>query len=216
MPFSSVECEKRYQEIRQKRHLYVTIDELYSLFKEEFPNDYISSAKFAELQPANHRVDQTVPLYSHDFVSDLVCNPTIELCWNNICSIRQNEKLFKFDSESLEEELEINGLMKEAIEELKQQILPFLLHHYIKQKQASMYNSHKSQTHNDTNLAMLQIDFSENYSTLCQDEIQSTRWHKTQITVFSAALWKLGECHPAVTVSDDLSHPKEAILILPC
>ena len=59
----------------------------------------------------------------------------------------------------------------------------------------------------------MQIDFAENFSTFYQDEIQSAHWNKTQITVFTAALWQNGECLPAVLLSNDLSPSKESILI---
>ena len=36
-----------------------------------------------------------------------------------------------------------------------------------------------------------------------QDETQSAHWHKTQISVFAAAIWRCGECVPAMVVSDD-------------
>ena len=42
-----------------------------------------------------------------------------------------------------------------------------------------------------------------------QDKIQSSQWHKTQNSVFTAAIWQCGECVPAVVVSDDLPHSKD-------
>ena len=59
---------------------------------------------------------------------------------------------------------------------------------------------------------MLQIDFAENYSTFYQDEVQSTHWVKTQITIFTTTFWQKNKCHPAVVVSD-VSHSKQCILI---
>ena len=50
-------------------------------------------------------------------------------------------------------------------------------------------------------------------STFYQDEVQLARWVKTQITIFTAALWQKNKYHPAVVGSDDVSHSKQCILV---
>ena len=47
------------------------------------------------------------------------------------------------------------------------------LHYFIKQQQVNAYEDHKMKVQNDSELAVLQIDFVENFSTLWQDEVQS-------------------------------------------
>lgn len=54
---------------------------------------------------AIHRGDPTVLWYSHDFVCNLLCNPSNELCWNNDLVNYQDGKLFKFKLKFLENEL---------------------------------------------------------------------------------------------------------------
>ena len=54
---------------------------------------------------AIHRGHPTVLWYSHDFVSNLLCNPSNELCWNNALVSYRDGKLFKFNLKSLENEL---------------------------------------------------------------------------------------------------------------
>ena len=55
------------------------------------------------------------------------------------------------------------------------EILPsFLLHYFIKQKQFKTYEDHNSMLMGNQDTAVLQVDFEENFSTLWQDEAQST------------------------------------------
>ena len=89
----------------------------------------------------------------------------------------------------------------------------FLLHYFIKQKQANAYEDHKSQVQNDSELAVRQIDFAENFSTLWQDEVQSAHWNKKQITVFTSVTWQQDSCTSAVIISDDLTHSRDSIII---
>ena len=47
----------------------------------------------------------------------------------------------------------------------------FLPDHYIKHCQSKFYNEQKEQVTYDSSMAMLQIDFAENYTIIWQDEI---------------------------------------------
>ena len=95
----------------QKKHLHCTIDELFNLFKEKYPNIKITRSKFAELRPPYvlpssamptracvchyhenfkllldelHKVNKTILTYLKEFVNSLVCNPESKLCWKNL------------------------------------------------------------------------------------------------------------------------------------
>ena len=59
---------------------------------------------------------------------------------------------------------------------------------------------------------LLQVDFSENYTCVSQDEIQSAHWQQNQITLFTAALWYSGILHPYTLVSDNTDHSKDTII----
>ena len=64
-------------------------------------------------------------------------------------------------------------------------ILPdFFIHTFVKRKQARSYEDDKSDaTMKNSNTAMLQVDFAENYTCTAQDEVQSAHWRKqNQIT----------------------------------
>ena len=92
-------------------------------------------------------------------------------------------------------------------------ILQFAPLHQTKTVLTAYSELKKESEEGESNVSVLQIDFAENFSTFYQDEIQSAHWNKTQITVFTAALWQNGECLPAVLLSNDLSPSKESILI---
>ena len=57
----------------------------------------------------------------------------------------------------------------------------FLLHYFIKQQQVNAYEDHKMKVQNDSEVALLQTDFAENFSKLWQDEVQSAHWNKKQV-----------------------------------
>ena len=59
---------------------------------------------------------------------------------------------------------------------------------------------------------MIQGNFSENYSCMFQDEIQSAHWKQDQVSLFTAALWFNGELHSKVIASDDLDHGKDTVV----
>jgi len=90
----------------------------------------------------------------------------------------------------------------------------FMEHCYIKRQQAARYTKEREaamSTPNDESKALLQVDYSENYSCSYQDEIQSAHW-KQQVTLFTAALWHSGELHSMVIASDNLTHAKETLV----
>ena len=56
----------------------------------------------------------------------------------------------------------------------------------MRRKQAKSYEDDKSEAAmKNSNTAMLQVDFAENYMRTVQDEVQSEHWKQNQITLFS-------------------------------
>lgn len=76
------------------------------------------------------------------------------------------------------------------------------------QKQREAITSEQS----DSSVALLQVDFSENYTCIYQDEVQSAHWQQHQVSLFTAALYYNGILHPKVIASDNLTHAKETLL----
>ena len=107
------------KEIRQKRHLIMTVSEAYQLFKENFPELTVGKSKFAALRPQHvllvsktphnvcqcryhsnvilileslHKKITTVPLYSKsEFLPLCVCDPNNEDCMASACSECENK-----------------------------------------------------------------------------------------------------------------------------
>ena len=96
----------------QKRHLYLSIKEAFSLFQEENPDVKIGSSKFAELRPQNvllssqtpsnvctciyhqnvflalddiHIHAPNIPTYSTDFPASCLRDPESDSCWFGEC-----------------------------------------------------------------------------------------------------------------------------------
>ena len=85
-------------------------------------------------------------------------------------------------------------------------ILPqFMEHCYSKREQAAAIKGSE-------NKALLQVDFSKNYTCQYQDEIQSVHWLQHQVSLFTAALWHTGMLHLIVIASDNLAHSKDTII----
>lgn len=104
----------------------------------------------------------------------------------------------------------LEGTIEEALEELNDQLHRFKIHVYVKRVQSDIFIEAKRSVQSDE--AILQIDFAENYALITQDEIQSAHWSHKQITVFTACAWLAGgkRCSFAI-VSDVLRHDKYAV-----
>ena len=91
----------------------------------------------------------------------------------------------------------------------------FLVHCYVKRQQAAKYSKEREAATSpdlDASKALLQVDYSENYTCVYQDEIQSAHWKQHQVSLFTAALWHSGELHSKVVASDNLTHSKETLV----
>jgi len=76
-----------------------------------------------------------------------------------------------------------------------------------KQKREEVLSSESGDT------ALIQINFSENYTCAQQDEIQSAHWNQKQVSLFTAAVWHSGKMFPSVMVSDNMTNAKETVVV---
>ena len=74
---------------------------------------------------------------------------------------------------------------------LKEQLPFFLKHVYIKREQAKYFESKIENLQEDE--AVVQVDFSENYTCKHQDEIQTAHWSQEQVTIFPVAIWTISD-----------------------
>ncbi|KAG1668796.1 Dipeptidyl peptidase 8 [Nymphon striatum] len=219
----------------QTRHLTSSILETHALFCEEFPDTRIGKSKFAELRPrhvllssklphnvclcrhhenfiiainALHKANLSVPLYSHDLPQLFLCNLPTHDCWFNNCNACNNGKGF-LKAYPIEETTEVLWSVWKNAEDGR-------LSKIVEEEDASnVYNTERQKAaaaSGQDEHSLIQIDFSENYTCISQDEIQSAHWKQAQISLFTAALWYLGSLHSLVLVSDNITHSKDTVI----
>ena len=107
------------------------------------------------------------------------------------------------------------GPISDLVDYVRSLLPSFLDHRFIKREQAAAYNEERElavSDEHDTEKALLQVDFSENYTCVSQDEIQSAHWQQKQVSLFTAAIWHSGTFRPCVIASDNLVHSKDTLL----
>ena len=72
----------------------------------------------------------------------------------------------------------------QAVSSAKEQISKFLIHVFIKRNQSNAFEDSKVVA-NNPEVAVVQLDFSENYTAEYQDEEQSAHWRQGQISMFT-------------------------------
>ena len=163
-----------------------------------------------------------------EFVEQLTCDTTSKACMSGKCSDcansiskyapTDNSKAIHYqqwqNSDGRMEKVEITGKVEDCFEELKSQVGAFLLHTFIKRKQAASFKALTEKS--DGKRVVLQVDFSENATIASQREVQSAHWNHGQATLFTAHTWIENEHsvgHSMVIVSDDLNHTKHSIYV---
>ena len=95
--------------------------------------------------------------------------------------------------------------------ELKKQLSTFLLHTFVKRKQAASFDLLNSC---DGKSIVLRVDFSENATTGAQKEVQAAHWHHAQATIFTTHAWINNATNfSMVVISDNLNHTKYSIFV---
>ncbi|XP_037050033.1 uncharacterized protein LOC119085183 isoform X2 [Bradysia coprophila] len=107
-------------------------------------------------------------------------------------------------------------VQEETLENLMQyfrRILPdFQKHSYVKRQQAASFEADKIEAEQSNNeVAVLQIDFAENFVCEAQDEVQSAHWNQAAVSLFTSCLMLSGKQKPVVIASDNLKHTKNEI-----
>ena len=103
------------------------------------------------------------------------------------------------------------GTVLAAIESLTEKLPEFLLHVFIKREQSNCFQMKLLSIPSGS--AVIQVDFSENYTLQQQGEIQSAYWNQNQLTIFTICVWMHNEQKSMVFVSDDLDHEKTSVLV---
>ena len=116
------------------------------------------------------------------------------------------------DRDGRMKKIQDDGTVLELVEHISDLLPKFLEHCFIKREQASTYNTQRESAASEpqnSKKALLQIDYSENYTCVSQDEIQSAHWRQSQVSLFTASLWHSGSMYSHLLASDDLTHTKD-------
>ena len=191
---------------------------------------------------AINKIVRNFPTYNSNFVKNFVCSNESDKCMLGLCSkcpkwldnFQSNvdcteittwyqwQLVDKIDDSVHSAGKRMNKVLNEGVaskmfDSLREQIPPFLNHVFIKHQQAKTFQ------HLKENMAyghvVVQMDFSENYTCVHQDEIQSAHWHQQQVSLFTVATWINTEdsanckCESTVITSNNLSHDKYAVAV---
>ncbi|CAF1346632.1 unnamed protein product [Rotaria sordida] len=170
------------------------------------------------------------PKTTASFREALVCNSNSEKCMSLKCEkcgeLKNFDKLFEYDNdiggkdllyhqwETIDSKIvkiEKSGTIQDAIDDLKSKTKDFLMHSFITHVQYIHFEDCKQNA--SPKSIVLQIDFSENYRTKYQDEIQNAFFNYKQVGLFNAVVWS-GSNSPVINyslISDDVSHDKYSI-----
>lgn len=178
------------------------------------------------------------PNSTTDFIRMIVCDDNSKSCMLQTCDECKDLKLFnklmeRICNSELESEVSYQqwikseegalvrnkkeGILNDVLHLLEQQLLYFLCHVYVKRTQSKFFTNLK------TNLPhgklLIQIDFSENYSHIYQDEIQSAHWQNTSSTIYTSMVYYCDResvtvfSEPYVVISDYGNHDKYAVTV---
>lgn len=175
-----------------------------------------------------------IPRYDGDWVSKYMCEECTFSCWVGDCSTCCDGGLIAVTltpSSSLEEIVspklwsKTDGVFTQSADpmtinslqlKVKSGWQTFIKHHHAKREQSFAYEEAKRKALATPNNVLCQIDFSENYTCVSQDEIQSAHWNQTQISLFTACVWSTSASSGPISfvvASDNRDHNKESATV---
>lgn len=106
-----------------------------------------------------------------------------------------------------------SGTLLELISVLSRLLPYFKKHSYVNRVQKKYFRTTRANLSNDDSIAVIQVDFAENFSIRKQDEIQSAYFLNEQISVFTIVVWLKNNTFSLAYVSDELNHDKYAVYV---
>ncbi|CAF2749986.1 unnamed protein product [Rotaria sp. Silwood2] len=181
----------------------MTVREIHEQFKLEYLNEKIGSTSFSLLRPKHVLPMPDIP-QNKNFGKLLECNEGVGgevlsyLQWENIdLEIVKVEK-----SETVQDVIDMI---------LKCQAIDFLMHSFITHVQYIYFQECKQLASEKSIIS--QINFSMNYRTTCQDDIQNASFNYKQVGLFNAVVYS-GLCSQVTSyslISDDASHDEYSV-----
>ena len=88
-----------------------------------------------------------------------------------------------------------------------------MLHYIANKLQTEAYNACQlTVTAADSNTAVVQMDFSENFSCVYQGEVSSAHWKTNSVTLYTVMIWFTDQSISTVLLSDNNDHDKTLVV----
>ena len=106
--------------------------------------------------------------------------------------------------------VDYEGLVENCVQTFGTKIKQFLFHVFVKRQQSNFFELLKNNSTNER--CLLQVDYSENFSLVEQNEIRSAHWSRGHLSIFTAHVWAGTSTYPMIVVSDDPAHNKYTVV----
>lgn len=179
------------------------------------------------LKALDKHLDWTIGCDLRSFTTAMVCDEESESCMTGMC--RQCEPFFHVkvdqciktinstitwtqwttDNKRVSKK-DFTGTVEECVKVLAGKLPAFLVHVFVKRQQSRYFEQLKLSV--DECTILVQLDYSENFSMIEQDEIQSAHFSKKQLSLFTAHAWcRNSSSRSFVFVSSHVEHNKYSI-----
>ena len=218
---------------KQRRLLLCNLKQLYSAFKESYPDAKVGFSKFCSLRPkwcmsvGSSGTHSVCVCTSHQNAQLLGACCNTKMCMIHRCENcpRDNNLREYVDgtfADSEEEEISFQQWQGtdramlctqttsiiEFLELLVDAISKLTVHSFIAKCQARYLKDRKDNLLETSCIALL--DFAENYKFMVQDEIQGFHWNNISCTLHPVALYSMKDgklhCSSICVISDDMEH----------
>ena len=165
---------------------------------------------------------------------NFACELPSNLCFINQCEVCKSIQLFsklteqlKFSEESItwkewqksEKKSYINiekvtkkGTVSDLVNHISKMREKFVTHSEIKQNQSKAFKGNLEQPKIDSSVAVLQIDWAENFKCFTQNETQAAHFGQHQVSIFTAALWYQQQLKSFAIILDSLDNTKTSVV----
>ena len=181
----------------------------------------------------HHQLPCIFPLYGEQFIKDCVCDICSKQRMSSNCALCKNKfhtvyfevadtelrklpirwyHLEKNVIDQLENKTK-KGTIEDILQVLKAMIKKLLFHFFIKREQSKAYQEMKSiATSENSAMAMVQMDYAENFKCVYQDEVASAHWKTSLVTLYTVMIWHKTHSISIVIVSDNKNHDKPTVV----
>ena len=97
---------------------------------------------------------------------------------------------------------------------LETKLRKFIYRYFINKRQSEAYNSCKTfATSESSDIAMVQMDSSDHFSCIYQDEVSGAHWKANSATLYTVVIWFKGHKISTILLSDSSIHCKTTVVL---